>query len=655
MIPSSKLLAATLTSLLLMVGCADDGDDGQDGAPGPQGPPGEQGPPGDSSVGPMSLTIMHINDHHSHIPAEDFDYDVSSLALEETTESGAPITEVEVTYGGYPAMVTLFNTLASQNDNVVKLHAGDAITGTLYYSLFKGVADATMMNQVCFDTLVVGNHEFDDGDIGLADFIDSLDASACETPTLGANVVPGPDSPLVDGYLQPYTIIERDGQQIGIIGIVIAQKTSVSSNPDPGTEFLDETATAQQYIDELTAMGVNKIVVLSHYGYDNDLAMAANLTGVDVIVGGDSHSLLGDETFTNLGFNTVGDYPTVTTDAAGNQVCVVQAWEYTHLMGKLDVDFDADGVVTACSGQPYMPITNQYVYEFSDSEDRVLGSVDAFTVTQALTADDEIVLTAPDLTTEQLLEGFNEQVAVLEQTVIGASAEILCLERYPGQGRSTLCDVSETYERGSDISNIVAKAFLTVTPTADIALQNGGGVRVDVDAGDYTIADAFTLLPFSNTLWTLELTGRQIVDSLEEGLSNTLDAGGSSGSYPYASGLRYDVDASASFGSRISNVEINPRVAGTWQPIDLNQIYTVVVNNFQASGGDGYNTLGEQAAAGNFVDTFTEYAQAFIQYVEGLTANGQQLQKLPLDEYSTKSYIGTDGCDHSTTPDCTGF
>ncbi|MEE4660743.1 MAG: 5'-nucleotidase, partial [Halieaceae bacterium] len=190
---------------------------------------------------------------------------------------------------------------------------------------------------------------------------------------------------------------------------------------------------------------------------------------------------------------------------------------------------------------------------------------------------------------------------------------------------------------------------------ADIALQNGGGVRIDIPAGEFTIADAFTLLPFSNTLWTVELTGQQIIDSLEEGLANTLDNGGSSGAYPYASGLRFDVNASAAAGSRISNVEINPRLAGSWGPIDVGATYTVVLNNFQASGGDGYNTLGEVTGAGNFVDTFTEYAQGFIDYVENLTEAGLSLQKLPLEEYSTKSYISRAGCDHSTTADCEGY
>ncbi|MEC9255150.1 MAG: 5'-nucleotidase C-terminal domain-containing protein, partial [Pseudomonadota bacterium] len=486
----------------------------------------------------------------------------------------------------------------------------------------------------------------------LANFLDSLNSSACVTPTLAANVNPAEGSAIAEGYIEPYTIVEREGQKIGIIGIDIAGKTKNSSSPDDGTTFSDETTTAQQYIDELTGMGVNKIILMTHYQYANDLELAAALNGVDVIVGGDSHTLLGDETFSQLGFNTQGEYPTVVTDAGGNTVCVVQAWEYAHLMGKLDVDFDTDGNVTACAGQPYMPISTTFEYEYNEEETRTLTGADVTRVTTALTKEDEIVAIRPDATTQAILDVYNEDVEVLKQTVIGTNAEDLCLERIPGQGRSTICDSSATYENGSDISNVVAKAFLTVTPTADIAIQNGGGVRVDLAAGDVTIADAFTLLPFSNTLVILDMTGQQIIDVLEDALANFLDNDGSSGSYPYASGLRYDIDASQAEGSRVSNVEVNSQVAGTWAAINPAATYRVVTNDFIASGQDGYTTFSVPFDAGNYEDTYTEYAQGFINYVEALTEDGQQVQKLPIEEYSTQLFIDADGCNHSTGAGC---
>ncbi|ARU58917.1 5'-nucleotidase [Oleiphilus messinensis] len=603
----------------------------------------------------MSLTVLHMNDHHSHLPAEDFDLDVSGLGLSTTTEAGEVVNEITLNYGGFPMMVNLFDMLSNANDNVLKIHAGDAITGTLYYTLFNGAADAEMMNQICFDAFALGNHEFDGGDSGLAAFLDELNKGDCQTPTLAANVVPGANSAIREGYIQPYVIKEVNGQQIGLIGIDIAQKTKESSRPDADTAFLDEAETSQKYIDELTAMGVDKIVLITHYQYQNDIALAESLSGVDVIVGGDSHTLLGDETFSALGFNPVGDYPTVTTNKDGETVCIVQAWEYAHIMGKLDVTFDGIGRVQSCGGHPYMPIEAQYSYEHSDSENRMLEGQDMELVSAALTAHDEIMLVTPNADTSALIAGYDNEVDVLKQTVIGSVADNLCLERFPGQARSSLCDAQATYANGSDISNVVAKAFMTVTPTADIAIQNGGGVRVDVAAGDYTIADAFTLLPFSNTLVTLDMTGQQIVDVLEDALANTLDNGGSSGSYPYASGLRYNVDASQTQGNRISNVEVNPRVESDWQAINLTATYTVVTNDFIASGQDGYDTFGTVFSAGLFVDTFTEYAQGFVDYVQRLNAEGASVTKLPIAEYSTQRYIGTDGCDHSLQSDCEGF
>jgi 5'-nucleotidase len=609
----------------------------------------------------FNLTILHINDHHSHLEADDFDFDVSDLSLSTITESGAPVSAVEVTYGGFPLLVDLFQRqekkLKRKGKNYLKIHAGDAITGTLFYTLFEGQADADMMNQVCFDAFALGNHEFDGGDSGLAKFLDALAAGDCDTPVLAANVVPSATSAIANDYIKPFVIKRFGREKVGLIGIDIAKKTKESSSPDEGTEFLDELETAQKYIDELrNEHRVNKIVLVTHYQYANDVALANALDGVDVIVGGDSHSLLGGQNLVDLGFNPVGDYPTVTTDAQGNKVCVVQAWEYAHVLGKLNIKFDHRGNVKSCGGKPMLPVARgEYSYEYADRDDRLLSGLDKRIVNKALRRIPEIKLARADTETSTLLASYQDQVDVLKQTVIGSVAEDLCFERFPGQGRSAICDVSATAANGSDISNIVAKAFLTVTPTADIAIQNGGGVRVDVAAGDFTIADAFSMLPFSNTLVTLEMTGQQVIDVLEEALEYGLDPNGSTGAYPYAAGLRYNVDLSQAFGSRISNVEVNPRVSAAWSPIDPAASYTIVTNNFIAAGRDGYTTFGTVFAdPDKVVDTFTEYAQGFIDYVELLAEQGLSLQKLPLDEYSTQLFIDRNACNHSTS-NCVGY
>ncbi|MGH1341710.1 MAG: 5'-nucleotidase C-terminal domain-containing protein [Nannocystales bacterium] len=639
---------------------------GTETAPDTEGEPGStSGPSSDTEsesdteeAAAFSMTILHMNDHHSHLEADDFDLDVSGLGLNaEATAKGGAIEEVEVRFGGMPMLTALFESLEAENENVVKVHAGDAITGTLYYSLFSGAADAAMMNEICFDAFALGNHEFDDGDAGLAAFLDELAVGDCSTPVIAANVAPGKESPLAEGYLQPYVIRDLGGEQVGFVGIDIAQKTMVSSMPDEGTVLLDEAETAQSIIDELAGMEVDKVVLVTHYQYAQDLELAAALTGVDVIVGGDSHTLLGGEGLTNLGFQVGGDYPTEVTNADGEPVCVVQAWEYAHLLGELHVEFDGDGVVTSCAGTPRMPFdAESFVYEYTDQlgeeSDEVLVGDDVAAVVEALTAAPELVAVTADRGASSVLDGYRGQVAKLEQTPIGSAAQTLCLERFPGQGQSGTEECTQAcYAMGSEIADVVAAGFMTVTPTADFAIQNAGGVRETVDAGEYTIADAYNLLPFSNTLVTLELTGTQIRQSLEDGLSNHLDDDGSTGSYPYAAGLRFDVDASAAAGSRILNLEGNPRLGATWMPLVDDTVYIVVTNSFIAQGFDGYDTFGVVFDEGLFIDTFTEYAQGWIDFVELNSPVSASMEP----NRSTQSYVGRDGCDHAAQDDCTSY
>lgn len=117
--------------------------------------------------------------------------------------------------------------------------------------------------------------------------------------------------------------------------------------------------------------------------------------------------------------------------------------------------------------------------------------------------------------------------------------------------------------------------------TADIAIQNGGGCRTDLPSGTFSIGDAYTMLPFSNTMLTMKMSGQQVKDSIEDAV-DMAHFGGSSGAYPYASGLRFDVDASRPKGSRVTNIEVNKRLADSWKPIDLDAHYVVVTNNYIA-------------------------------------------------------------------------
>lgn len=568
-------------------------------------------------MNPYQLTIAHINDHHSHLQAEDT-----------SMEFNGKSTDVEL--GGFPRVVSKIKEISQTGKNVVKIHAGDAMTGDLYYTLFKGEADAALMNNVCFDAFALGNHEFDEGDAGLKGFLDYLQDTTCDTPVLAANVLPQIGTPLApvnqDDYISPYTIKTIGGEQVGLIGIDIKSKTQNSSSPLPTTQFFDEVETAQKYIDELTALGVNKIVLVTHYQYLNDLAMAGQLSGADVIIGGDSHTLLGD--FEQYDLNPSGDYPTMSFDKDGNRVCVAHAWQYSYLVGELNVTFNGAGEVTSCSGTPHLLLGDSFQREKEELTGTDLAEVEAL-----IAADPQLSIVEPDAAAAALLAGYSDQVDTMKQQVIGTATEDLCLERIPGQGRSQICDVTDTADHGSDISNIVAKAFREMSLTSDIAIQNGGGVRVDIAAGNITLGDAYLLLPFANTLVELSMTGQQIIDVLEDAYDYALDPDGSSGAYPYASGLRWDLDGTQPKGSRFSSVEVQLKGEATWSPISLTTTYKVVTNNYIAGGKDGYLTFGNLPEAAK-VDTYLDYAQSFVDYAE---IQGS-LSKLPVEEYSTQSY-----------------
>ena len=586
------------------------------------------------SVAPMSvtaydLTILHINDHHSHLKSNRLDLKLDGK-------------RTRVAAGGMPAVKAAIDRLSSASTNVVKLHAGDAITGDLYYTLFKGEADAALMNTVCFDAFALGNHEFDDGDAGLVKFLDHLHSGACKTSVLAANVKPKVGTPLAkkaqDDYIKPSIVLERGGEKIGIVGIDIVNKTVNSSNPDATTKFLDEATSAQVEIDKLKAAGVNKIVLLTHIQYANDIAMAGKLSGVDVIVGGDSHSLLGEE-FAAFGLRAEGPYPTAVKNADGDTVCVVQAWEYAKVVGELKVSFDDDGRVTSCAGTPHLLLGDSFKRKNADRKRVELEGAARAAVTAEVEASPVLSVVKDDASAAELLAGYAGKVDALKKDVIGQSAALLCLERIPGQGKSKACDKAATASNGSDITNIVAKGFLNMAKASDIAIQNGGGVRVDVLEGPVTIGTAYTLMPFANTLVELSMSGAEVKQVLEDAFDYAMSEGGSTGAYPYAAGLRWSVDSSRPKGERFSNLEVNSRLTGSWAPLGASATYKVVTNSYIARGKDGYLTFKDVAKRGDATDTYLDYAQSFVEYVKSVGT----LKKLPIAEYSTQSFINKDG------------
>eukprot|EP00968_Pinguiococcus_pyrenoidosus_P028368 scaffold7797_cov1499-Pinguiococcus_pyrenoidosus.AAC.1 len=240
--------------------------------------------------------------------------------------------------------------------------------------------------------------------------------------------------------------------------------------------------------------------------------LAETLTGVDVIVGGDSHSLLSSDPSASFIGNIQGEYPTELVNADGDKVCVVQAYQFATVLGSLSVVFDQSGVVQSCGGSPIIPFDDGNMDWANDTSDAsgTLGPSDVEIVSNFLQEGGIFRPFDEDEAARAALAELEAQIDSQFSRVVGSAAEDLCYERIPGQGRSTVCDVEDTQANGGDITQLVARAYLETVKIADVTIQNAGGVRTDFAAGNITLDDIYTLLPFSNTLGTIEMTGAEI-------------------------------------------------------------------------------------------------------------------------------------------------
>jgi 5'-nucleotidase / UDP-sugar diphosphatase len=611
-----KFPFALSTLALLLAGCSQV----------PTTPQAPAAPAG--AAAPLALTIVHVNDHHSNLePHKNF-----SLKLD-----GQPLT---VDLGGFARVATVIRERAARGGAVLKVHAGDANTGTLFNTVFEGEADAAVMNAVCFDSFTLGNHEFDASDAGLAKFLGFLRADpTCKTPVLSANITPAAGTPLRPAdapstAFQPYTVRQVNGVAVGIVGVTVKQKTVISSRPLTSTRFDDEVEATRAAIAALKAQGVRHIIVASHFGYGNERLLASRLPEVDVVIGGDSHTLLG-EPLKAFGLPAQGPYPTLEKNADGDTVCIAQAWEYSKAVGVLDVRFDAQGRIAGCGGEAIVPVGSNFQRDKKPLDaDAQAALLKRLAAVPAGTSSLRVV--EPDPAVAALIAGYRKKLDTAMNGRIGAAPQPLCHVRVPGAPATPACG-----PRGSDTAQWVAQAFLDAARRADVALQNAGGVRIGVPAGELSYDTAYKVLPFSNTLVELDMTGAEIVAALEDGVSNWFDAAangfrGSDGSHPYAAGLRWSLNLDAPKGQRFTAVEVRDRSSGRWAPIDMARKYVLVTNDYIASGRDGFTTLGKVwADKSRSVDTGLYYTQTFVEAI----TRARTLVPLPQEQYSNQQVV----------------
>jgi len=535
-------------------------------------------------AGALELTILHTNDFHGRVD----EYQTSGARCPTPGDAGC--------IAGSPRIATLVDQYRAAEENVLVLDTGDQFQGTLFYNLYKSEVIAEMMNAIGYDAMAVGNHEFDDGPDELAALIDAVNfpvlaanikvniynlylplvfkesagTVAAEAAPVTAMALPG--SSLL-GKLVPYTIVERDGQEVAIVGLTTPETESISS-AGPNIEFLDPIETLRATVYDLTSThSVDKIIVLAHQGYDADQLMAAAVSGVDVIIGGHSHTFLYTGT-PPTSLTPAGPYPTVVNSPAGEPVLVVTAYQWGTYLGHLDVTFDPNGVITDYAGNP--------IY--------VANSV------------------PKKVEVETLLEPYRAGVADLIATEVGT----ITVAAPINVGGARICRLGECL-----MGNLVADAMLWKAKQAEpaagyqIAVTNGGGLRAPLITGTVTMGDVMEVLPFGNTLATMGLTGADLLAALEHSARLYPSE---NGGFLQVSGMKYTFDPAQPAGSRITAAEVWNGAA--YEAIVPTTVYKVVTNNFTRNGGDGYvmfrdNAINPYDFGPDLAATLAEYFETF--------------------------------------------
>lgn len=268
------------------------------------------------------LTILHTNDFHSRFsPMDQFDNPCSPEADAEGK-----------CFAGSARLATAIAEAQAQTENALLLDAGDQFPGRTDPNPARPELLAELMNRMGYDAIALGSHEFDEGPEVARAFIEAL-----KFTVLMANADLS-EEPLFDGLTRKSVIIERAGERLGIIGL-----TPECADCWAGFDYIsisNPVVAAKEEAARLTADGVDKIIVLSHSGFYADQKIAREAEGVDVIVGGHSHTYL-----SNALKPSQGPYPTME-----NGVPIVHAWPFGSTLGELNVIFDDSGNVVSAVG-----------------------------------------------------------------------------------------------------------------------------------------------------------------------------------------------------------------------------------------------------------------------------------------------------------------
>ncbi|MCW5242254.1 alkaline phosphatase, partial [Synechocystis sp. PCC 6803] len=540
-----------------------------------------------------------------------------------------------------PRFSAVLNALVQQdidNDgtagfaNTLILSSGDAYIPGLFLSasedVFGGVgrADILIQNELGFQAIAFGNHEFDLGTALIQDLIGGNGEDnfpGTNFPYLSSNldfttdgnlsglVVPDHQAPQPNS-IAATTVIDVNGEKIGIVGATTPTITTISSpggvtvNPQPFNgvptpEQLDALAAEiQADVDGLLAAnpGLNKVVLLAHMqqiAIEQELAV--RLKHVDIIVAGGSNTRLLDENDRlRAGDSAQGIYPIIKTDADGNPVAVVNTDGNYKYLGRLVIDFNENGIIIPESYDPN--ISGAYA-----TDDQGVADLNA-----AGLIDPEI---------QAIVDQLREVIVAKESNVFGVSNVYL-------EGSRPAIRQQET-----NLGNLTADANLAIAKTIDssvvISLKNGGGIRDDIGrilvptggtgeperlpneavtdaegnivkpAGGISETDIANALSFNNGLSLITVTAAELLALVEHGVAAS-DGTNQQGRFPQVSGFAFSFDLNRAPGDRVLSLAIEDEAGNDLDVVvrngelvgDPSRTFRMVTLGFLANGGDGY-------------------------------------------------------------------
>lgn len=542
---------------------------------------------------PFTLTILHINDLHSH--------------FDPTDPYGGrcrPGMEAKCV-GGAARQLYLTRELRQKYPASLLLNAGDNFQGTPWYSVFKSRVVTEVTELMNYDALCLGNHEFDDGPSGLQPFVTRLKSS---TSVLASNV-DFSSEPGLQASVNKSVILTVAGHRIGVIGAVTPDTTDLSS---PGNvTFSDDIVAIRTEADALKKEGVKIIIALTHVGYDRDQQIAKEVPAVDVVVGGHSHSFLYTGDSHPKEDTPKGPYPTIVTRKDGTKALVVQAYCYGKYLGFLNVTFNEAGNVAAWSGNPIL-------LENSIPEDEDM---------------------------QKLLSKYEQYVMAATRAPVGASRVLLNAD--DGACRRGECN----------IGNLLADSFFEhyldkdtgssrIWSVINGVLINGGSIRTSIGRSDRVIMeDVMIALPFGNRITLVNLTGAHLYRLFEHGVEryNPLEP---SGSFPQVSGFRVHYDVTRPRMQRVVSLKVlcTHCIVPALEKVDASKYYSIATLEYAAKGGDGYNFTG--AHIGEYGEKDID---VFVKHFRKLSPVAPTLEERIVFVQSPQAQIQPASTGHGTT------